>query len=49
MFEVWVRYQNKPCYVKYDTRKSRKFCEVTVRVLMSRENVFRAYVKEVKK
>ena len=47
MFEVWVRYQNKPCYVKYDTRKSRKFAEVTVKYLMSKENVFRAYVREV--
>ncbi len=44
---MWVRYQNKPCYVKYDTRKSRKLAEVTVKFLMDKENVFRAYIKEV--
>lgn len=48
MFEIWVRYKNKPCYVKYDIRRSRKFCEVTVRVLMEDPKVFRAYFREVK-
>ena len=47
MFEVWVRYQNKPCYVKYDTRRSRKFAEVTVKYLMKKPEVFRAYFREV--
>ena len=47
MFEVWVRYQNKPCYVKFDTNKSRKFAEVTVKYLMKQPEVFRAYMREV--
>lgn len=48
MFEVWVRYRNKPCYIKYIITKSRKFSEVTVRTLMMRDNVLRAYIREVK-
>lgn len=47
MFEVWVRYQNKPCYVKFDTRKSRKFAEATMKYLMGKPEVFRTYIREV--
>ena len=49
MFEVWVRYKNKPCYVKFDTKKSRKFADVTVKYLKHQENVLNAYVREVKR
>lgn len=47
MYEVWVRYRNKMCYIRYDIRKSRKFADVTVSYLMKQDNVLRAYVKEV--
>ena len=47
MYEVWVRYHNKPCYIKYDVRKSKKFADVTVKYLMEKDDVLRAYVREV--
>lgn len=47
MYEVWVRYRNKMCYIKHDVCRSRKFAEGYVKHLMSKETVLRAYIREV--
>lgn len=48
MYEVWVRYRNKMCYIKYEVCRSRKFAEGYIKYFMDKENVLRAYIREVK-
>ena len=48
MYEVWVRYRNKMCYIKHEVCRSRKFAEGYIRYFIGKENVLRAYIREVK-